>query len=353
MNVKSEYFDSMPDGTPVDLYTISNGNGLKIKVIPYGCRLVQIWTKDRKGQFADILWGYDNLKGYLTPRDSQGAVIGRHANRICNAEMTIDSMHYQLTPNAGKDQLHGGVGTGAGFQEKLWNLDSAGKNTLTFSLFSRDGEGGFPGNMNVKVTYEVTEDDSLIIHYYAVSDQKTVINLTSHGFFNLRGYDYPDIRTHSLWLDADRFTISDDRGIPTGEIASVKGTSLDFTGIRPITGGFNKTGLSNADNFTGYDENMVIKGKGYHKAARLHESISGRNMEVWTDQPGIQLYTASHIPSGKTGKNGKTMFPFGAVCLETQHFPDAVHHPNFPCVLLNAGQEFISVTSYHFYPETE
>lgn len=346
MAIQTEAFGVTHDGTSVACYTLRSPDGFGIRVIPYGCRLVSLFAPDRDGHMDDILWGYDDIRGYLTPRDSQGAVIGRYAGLIAGAQLTVDQKLYPLTKNAGKHQLHGGTGSGSCFSEKVWKVEAVGDDdgapSMVLSLFSPDGEGGFPGNLRVKTTYTV-KDHSLRIDFEAVCDQNTVLNLTSHGFFNLAGYSGPSVNDQWLLVHADAWTPTDEEGIPTGEIRSVKNTAMDFSCLRRIGQYANQMP-------EGYNCNFALANPelGTRDAAILYDTSTGREMRVQTDLPGLQVYTAGRIPKGKTGKSGLPMLPQHAICLEAQHFPDSVHHPNFPSTVLKANQLYAWNIQYRF-----
>ena len=337
-------FGNMPDGTQINRYHLWDDSGFSFDVIPYGCRMLSICVPDRNGKAEDILWGYDSLEAYRTPRDSQGAIIGRNAGRIANAEMELDGVHYALVANSGKHQLHGGTGTGACFSEKLWSVKHLENHSpsITFSLLSRDGEGGFPGNLSIEVRYSLVDHHSIQIDTTAFSDKKTILNTTSHGFFNLNGYDGGSICDQMLLIHADAWTVAVD-DLPTGEIAGVAGTSLDFNQMKYIR-------WSEEEMPEGYNHNYVLRrnSQGLEEAAVLYDPASGRSMRVVTDQPGLQVYSAGRIPSGKIGKQGKPMLPQHAICLEAQHFPDSVHHSHFPSILLDAGEKKQTTTIYEF-----
>lgn len=346
MGLEKKPFGTMPDGQAVMLYSLKSA-GLEVDVIPYGCRIVRLFAKDKNGKAADVIWGYDSLEGYLVPRDSQGTVVGRYANRIGGAEMRIDDVRYKLAVNEGRNCLHGGVGTGSGFAETLWGVKETRDGpepSITFTLHSPDGTGGFPGNLNTQVTYTVTAD-SLRIDYCAVSDKKTALSLTNHSYFNLAGYDSDSVHGHILTIHASSATSLDEAGIPTGEIVPLRGTSYDFSKPKEIGRDIARPG--------GYNLNYVLKNNGQlQEVADLYEPLSGRVMKTFTDMPGLQLYTADGIAQGKVGKSNTKMVPQGAVCLETQQFPDAVHHDNFPSPWLEADKEFHSTTVYQFSAET-
>ena len=344
MSITSRPFGCMTDGRTVKQYALENANGMRAQIIPYGARITGLWTKDRSGRLDDVVLGYDTLEEYLRPRDSQGAIIGRYAGPIRDAQLKIGEQTYALWPNAGAHQMHGGTGLGACFSEKLWTVETetdGDEPAITLGLLSPDGDGGFPGDLNVRVTYTLRADDALRIEYEAVSSRDTALNLTSHAYFNLSGG--PSIHGHELWVNAKRYTVQTDEDIPTGENAPVNGTAMDFTVRKPI-------GRDIAALPMGYDHNWALD-KTDGPCAQLYDPLSGRLMEVYTDQPGLQVYTAGYLPEGKPGKRGSVMHPQCAVCLETQHWPDAVHHPHFPSTLLKAGETFRSTTSYAFRTE--
>lgn len=345
MSISVREFGIMPDGQRIECYTLENGHGLKAEIITYGVRITGLWVPDRDGSTDDVVWGYDTLQEYLTPRDSQGAVIGRYAGRISDACFELDGNSYQLVRNAGKNTLHGGTGTGACFSEKVWTVQeySGGDEpSLVLSLLSPDGDGGFPGNLTVRVKYTLTDNNSVRIGYSTQCDRKTVQNVTSHCFFNLNGFLSRSIREQHLQIAAERYTVVHEEDVVSGEIAPVMGTPLDFTAEKPLGDGI--------DAFpNGYNHNYVLDGhREEEPVACLFDPQSGREMFVYTDQPGLQVYTAGGVKPGKKGKRGSEMYPLGAVCLETQHFPDSVHHPGFPSTVLNKDEVYRSVTEYRF-----
>lgn len=346
MGISVAEFGSTVNGTPVRRYTLNNGSGLSVCVITYGARITELWAPGRDGHPEDIVWGYDTIGEYCAPRDSQGAIIGRYAGRIRGASMSLDGKTYPLADNAGGNTLHGGTGTGACFSEKVWEVQDVRENgtqSLTLRLLSHDGEGGFPGNLDVRVTYSVTKDNRLEIRYAAETDQTTAINLTSHCFFNLNGCHGDSIHSQLLSVEADAYTETTEDDVLSGRILPVEGTPLDFRRERPLGEGI--------DAFErGYNHNFVLRGGGrsFEQAACLYDPASGREMIVMTDQPGLQVYTAGGVKKGKKGKKGSVMYPFGSVCLETQHYPDSVHYPRFPSTVLYPGEDYESRTVYAF-----
>ncbi len=347
MSIEKKLFGTMKDGTSVDIYTLQNTSGMKAEIIPYGCRIVRLWAPDKNGKFADMILGHDDLASYCVIGDCHGAAIGRYANRIAGAQMEINGINYKLAPSEGANQLHGGR---EGFHYKLWNVKETADSdapSITFEYVSKDGEEGFPGNLTAKVTYTITDDNALLIDYYAVTDKETAVNLTNHSYFNIGGDPCKDVLSQVLQINADSYTAANDELIPTGEFTSVAGTPFDFT--EPKTIGQD---IAADDRLlkicNGYDHNFVLNGTGMKKAAELFDEPSGRVMEVFTDLPGIQLYTANSFGADAKTKGGVKMEPHHAVCLETQFFPDSVHHPEFPFSFLKPNEEFESTTIYKF-----
>lgn len=344
MNARQESYGQMPDGTPVELYTLVNANGLKAKIINYGAILVSLEVPDRNGKLADVVLGYNSLDDYLKRGGLFGAVVGRYANRIGGAKFTLNGVEYQLALNNRPNHIHGGK---KGFDKVIWRLEDlrgdGSEAAVKLSYVSQDGEEGYPGNLACSVTYTLTKDNELKINYEAETDKATVVNLTNHSYFNLAGHGAGDVLDHVLTLNADKYTVFNDALIPTGEIRSVKGTPLDFTTPTRI-------GARIAEMGAGYDQNYVLNGGGGSPAlcARVQEPTSGRVMEVYTTEPGVQLYTGNWLNSSVTGKGGKVYGKHGGFCLETQHYPDSPNKPNFPSVVLNPGQKFASVTVFKF-----
>jgi aldose 1-epimerase len=339
---KSE-FGTMPDGTAVEIYALTNANGLVCKIITYGAAITELDVPDRAGRLGDVALGFDNLPQYLKYSWCFGAVCGRVANRISNGRFTIDGKTYRLPANEGPNTLHGGI---VGFNKIVWKaeaLDTLEGPSVALRHMSPDGNEGFPGKLNVKVTYTLTNGNALRIDYEATTDKATPVNLTNHCFFNLAGTG--DVLGHVLQLNAKRYTPTSPELIPTGEIADVAGGPLDFTQPKPI--GRDIKVLPGGRQ--GYDYNFVIDGagRGLVLAARVHEPLSGRAMEVLTDQPAVQLFTSSSF-DGIVGKHGWAYPPYAALCLETQHFPDSINQPSFPTTLLRPGETLRSTTIYRF-----
>jgi aldose 1-epimerase len=339
--VQKTSFGALPDGTAVDLYTLANANGLSAKVTTYGAIITELHVPDGKGEFCDIVLGYDNLEQYLRKHPFFGATVGRVANRIAKGRFTLVGKTYALATNNGPNHLHGGL---KGFDKKVWQAEPQTGAAVKFSYTSPDGEEGYPGTLAVAVTMTLTDANELRLDYTATTDKPTPVNLTNHSYFNLAGEG--SALEHEMMLAADYYTPSDSTLIPTGEIKLVKDTPMDFTAPRPIGSRFAQ--LQNKP--VGYDYNYVLNsgGKGLALAARVSEPRSGRVMEVHTTQPGIQFYSANFLDGTLTGKRGVVYQQHSAFCLETQHFPDAVNQPQFPSVILRPGQTYRQTTVHKF-----
>lgn len=332
-------------------YTLANQNGMLVTVNNVGCAIQSILVRDRDGVMADVVMGYDDAETYVTNRKYYfGCILGRCASRIKDGDLIIDGRHYQLTQNAGTDHLHGGF---FGFDRAIFTpeiLGQDGGEALRLSYTSPDGEEGYPGIFTAKVTYQLDDQNSLIINYEGTSTADTVVNLSNHSFFNLKGHGTGTVLNHKLQIYAGSFTVVDRYGIPTGEIRSVKDTPLNFNEMIPIgkriDSSYEQMILGN-----GYNHNYVIDGygRGCVKAAELYEPESGRVMEVLTTMPGLQLFTAYRLDGMGTYKDGATYCYRGAVCLETQYHPDACHHPEFPSPVLRAGERYSHQTVYRFF----
>jgi aldose 1-epimerase len=345
MAITREAFGSLPDGTPVDIYTLKNKSGLEARIMSYGAALVSLKLPDRAGALADVNLGFDSLEGYLGAHPYFGVIVGRYANRIAKARFAIDGVEYRLAANNNDNALHGGL---KGFDKVVWGAEpipTAAGSGLRLSYISKDGEEGFPGNLAVKVVYTLTEANELRIDYEARTDKKTPINLSNHAYWNLRGEGNGDIRGHVLQLEADRITAVDSpvNLIPTGEIVPVAGTPFDFTSPRAI-------GERIARVEGGYDHNFILRSGGgaLALAARVEEPESGRILEIWTDQPAIQFYTGNFLDGSVIGKGGKAYRKHYGFCLETQHFPDSPNHPDFPSTIVEPGQVYRTTTVHRF-----
>ncbi|MGO9271729.1 MAG: aldose epimerase family protein [Terriglobia bacterium] len=346
--IKRSTFGKMSDGQTIDLYTLTNKNGVQVGIINYGGRVVSIRVPDRQGQMADVVLGFDNGDGYLGANPYFGAIVGRYANRIAKGRFTLDGVEYKLAQNDGPNSLHGGV---KGFDKVVWKAVELAKqnSALELTYVSKDGEEGYPGNLSVKVTYTLSDDNELWIDYRATTDKDTVLNLSNHSYFNLAGEGNGDILQHQLMIAASRFTPVDATLIPTGELRNVEGTPFDFR--QPTAIGAR---IDNDDEQLklgrGYDHNFVLdrKGTGLTLAARVVEPKSGRVLEVKTDQPGIQFYTGNFLDGTVHGKGGKVYGHRFAFCLETQHFPDSPNHPGFPSTELKPGENYHRITVFRF-----
>jgi len=350
--VRKESFGKTGDGRPVDLYTLTNSKGMEVRAMTYGGIIVSIRVPDKSGKIQDVVLGYDTVEGYLANPAYFGAIVGRYANRIANATFTLDGVKYTLAKNDGQNSLHGGK---VGFNKELWEgkqFESAKGVGVEFSLLSKDGEEGYPGNLKVKVRYTLTDDNQLMLDYEATTDKATPLNLSQHSYFNLAGEGSGDILQHHLMLNADRFTPVDKTLIPTGELRAVQGTPLDFTkpaaiGAR-IDEDYEQLVIGH-----GYDHNFVINRKddSLTLAARVHEPTSGRVLEVYTTEPGVQFYSGNFLDGTITGKQGHVYKRRNGFCLETQHFPDSPNHPDFPSTILKPGTTFHSQTIFKFSTE--
>ncbi|HET7392553.1 MAG TPA: aldose epimerase family protein [Candidatus Binatia bacterium] len=346
-SIAQQVFGQMPNGRNVELYTLANEHGVEAKIMNYGGTLVSLRAPDRNGVQADVVLGFDDFAPYLSPHPYFGALIGRYANRIAGASLTIHGKIYRLSANEGRNHLHGGR---IGFDKILWDAESgesAEGPQLILSHFSRAGEEGYPGNLTVKVTYTLTAQNELRLDYSASTDQPTVINLTHHSYFNLAGAG--TIHDHLLRLVAERYLPVDPELIPLGEQRSVRGTPFDFTVPRSIGSGLsaNEEQLQLAG---GYDHCWVLtqQSRACALAAELYEPMSGRVLTVFTTQPGIQVYSGNFLDGGIQGKQGQRYERHSGLCLETQHFPDSPNQPTFPITVLRPGENYRERTIYRF-----
>ena len=340
-----ESFGRTPDGADVSLYTLRNGRGITVRITDYGGIITAIETPDRRGAAGDIVLGFDTLDGYLKGHPYFGALVGRVANRIAKGRFTLDGRTYTLATNNGSNHLHGGV---KGFDKVVWRADPSADATaavLRLSYTSADGEEGYPGTLDVVVTYTLTRNNELRIDYSATTDKTTPVNLTNHTYWNLatRG----DVLGHTMTIAADKYTPVDETLIPTGELASVASTPFDFRMPKPI--GRDIARLPSRPR--GYDHNFVLNGSGLRLAARVQEPMTGRILEVLTDQPGVQFYTGNFLDGSIVGKRGIAYSQHAGFCLETQHFPDAVNRPEFPSVFVRPGVPYRTTTVFRFAAE--
>ncbi|HOX02432.1 MAG TPA: aldose epimerase family protein [Candidatus Paceibacterota bacterium] len=342
--LETREFGRMPDGTSVPLFTLRNARGMIARVTSFGAILTELQVPDRNGQLANVILGADSLAAYLQGHPAAAAVIGRFANRIAGARFVIDGTEYRLAANSGPNHIHGGV---KGFAKVLWQAEplppAQGSVAVRFTYLSRDGEEGYPGNLTATVTYTLTDDNELRLDYTARTDKPTPVNLTNHVYFNLAGAG--DILDHELWLAADRYTPANDQLIPTGQIAPVQNTPLDFTRPTPI--GQRIEQLKPRPG--GYDHNFVLASHppAPELFARLRDPKSGRILEASTTEPGVQLYTANHL-NMNAGTAGARYPRHGGVCLETQHYPNSINQPEFPSPIVRPGQLRQSTTVFRF-----
>ena len=345
-----EDFGKLADGTKAKLYTLSNSNGIIMKVTNYGGIVVSLEVPDKNGKADDIVLGYDRVEDYVKASPYFGAIIGRYGNRIGKGKFSLDGKIYSLAVNNGENHLHGGL---KGFDKVIWDtqkIDSLKGQALKMHYVSKDGEEGYPGRLDVTVTYTLTEDNELVIDYLATTDKATVCNLTQHSYFNLKGQGSGDILDHVLTLNADNFTPIDSGLIPTGEITTVKDTPMDFTSPASIGERINQD-TEQLKFGKGYDHNWVLNKASQDKlslAAAVYEPKSGRQMEVWTTEPGIQFYAGNFLDGSNTGKGGKVYNYRNGFCLETQHYPDSPNEENFPSTVLRPGEIYKTQTIYKF-----
>ncbi len=378
IQIGKQRWGSLDSGEQIDLYTIRNSHGMETAITNYGGRVVSLKVRDRQGKFADVVLGFDDLAGYVGKNPYFGAIVGRYANRIAGARFQLNGSTYMLARNSGSNALHGGL---RGFDKVAWSAREAATGTgpareaatgtgpareaatgtgpareaptgngpaLELHYFSKDGEEGYPGNLDVVVRYAMTEEDELKIDYEATTDKDTVLNLTNHSYFDLAGAGSGNIAGHVITIFSDQFTPVNANLIPTGEVRDVEGTPFDFRAPEAIRSRIDEK-HEQLQYGEGYDHNFVLKGDdgGVSAAARVVEPNSGRVLEVSTTEPGMQFYTGNHLGM-ILGKAGKAYGQRSAFCLETQHFPDSPNHPNFPSTELKAGQRYRSTTIFRF-----
>lgn len=348
--IQKQDFGKAAEGIAVDLYTLTNSSGMEVKITNYGGIVTSMRVPDRNGKLDDVVLGYINLEGYQKASPYFGSLVGRYGNRIAKGQFSLDGHLYTLAKNNGENHLHGGL---KGFDKVVWKAQEiAGKEGvgLELSYLSKDGEEGYPGNLTVTVVYTLTNNNELKISYSATTDKKTVVNLTNHSYFNLAGAGSGDILGHEMVLNAESFTPVDQGLIPTGELRSVKGTPMDFR--KPMRIGARIDQKDEQLLFGGgYDHNWVLnreKGSQRTRAARVNEPTTGRIMEVYTTEPGVQFYTGNFLDGTITGKGGKVYRKRYGFCLETQHFPDSPNKPDFPPVILKPGEKYTTSTIYKF-----
>jgi aldose 1-epimerase len=347
--LEKQPFGKTADGQEVDLYKLTNKNGVEASIMNYGGVVVSLKAPDRSGKLDDVVLGFDTLDGYLKPNPYFGALIGRYGNRIAKGKFKLDGVEYTLAKNNGENALHGGL---KGFDKVVWkarDVSTSEAPALELTYLSKDGEEGYPGNLSVTVVYSLNDKNELKIDYSATTDKDTVVNLTNHSYFNLAGQGEGDILGHLLMLNADKFTPIDAGLIPTGELRSVAGTPFDFRQPTAIGARINQKDEQLVRG-KGYDHNFVLNGTAgtMRLAARVLEPKSGRVLEVETVEPGIQFYSGNFLDGTITGKGGKVYQQRYGFCLETQHFPDSPNKPSFPSTVLKPGERYHTTTIYRF-----
>lgn len=336
-------FGMTSKGEEARLFTIQNDKGMEIKVSDYGATLVQVRVPDKEGRLLDVVLGYDDVQGYEAGNAFFGATIGRVANRIGNGEFRLGGRTYELTRNDGQNTLHGGRDF---YNKRIWKTGETQEDHVEFLMDSPSGDQGFPGNVKISVTYTLTKDNEVKIHYRAVPDADTLMNLTNHSYFNLSGHASGTMLDQEVMLYADAYARADSQSIPTGEIVPVSGTPMDFRQLKPV-GAEIEEAYEALEFGKGYDHNWVLNGNGYRKAAFMRSKESGIAMEVYTDLPGMQFYTANFVDHEK-GKAGAVYNMRQAACFETQYFPDAVHKDHFEGPEVKAGEVYETTTAYRF-----
>jgi aldose 1-epimerase len=336
-------YGRMPDGKAVDVFTLTNRNGVQVRAITYGGIITSIRVPDRSGAFGDVVLGFDELASYLKGHPFFGAIVGRYGNRIAKGQFTLDGRTYKLATNNGANHLHGG---NVGFDKVVWAAQPSAEGIgVVFTHTSPDGDEGYPGTLAVRVTYTLTDKNELTVDYRAATDKPTPVNLTQHSYFNLAGSG--DILSHELTIQADRYTPVDSTLIPTGELASVDGTPFDFRTPTAIGARIDQP-HPQLKFGQGYDHNFVLNGSGMRPVVRVTEPKSGRTLAVATTEPGLQFYTANYLDGTLTGKGGQVYNRRAAFCLETQHYPDSPNKPAFPSTIVKPGQEYSSRTVFTF-----
>lgn len=339
----TESFGSTSAGLETTLYTLENQNGMRISVADYGATLVNVLVPDQEGRLTDVVLGYDNVSGYEAGDKFFGAIVGRVANRIGGASFKLNGKTYKLAANDNGNNLHSGMDF---YSKRMWTVLEYGKDHIVLSLDSPDGDQGYPGKVTIRVSYTLTDDNEIKIHYHAVPEEDTLINMTNHSYFNLSGQDTGTVLNQEVWINADAYTEADAESIPTGEIVSVEGTPMDFRQKKTL--GKDVDADYQALRFGGgYDHNWVLNGSGSRKAAEMSSADTGITMEVYTDLPGMQMYCGNFL-EGDRGKGGASYEKRSAVCFETQYFPDAVHKDHFAGPVVKAGQVYDTETVYKF-----
>lgn len=346
MAVTSKPFGETAEGS-VECWSVDNGCGLKAEILTYGGIIKNLYVKDKNGEYVDVVLGRDTVEEYLTNDGYYGAAIGRHANRIAKGEFELNGEKYHVGANEGENSLHGGA---VGFDKKIWTaapIENAEGSGVVLTLVSEDMEEGFPGKLEVNMTYMLTKENSLKITYRAVSDKDTVVNLTNHSYFNLAGHASGDVHDQILQINSSFYTPNDSECMPTGEVLSVMGTPFDFRAPKPI-GQDIDADFEQISMFGGYDHNFAIDGRGFRLAATASCPTTGITMQVFTNKPAMQLYTGNGIDTERVCKDGAKYPVHGAFCLETQFFPNAMSFSHYPSPILAAGVQYKYITEYKF-----
>lgn len=345
--LQSKDFQKNINGKAIDLFTLKNKQGTVCQITNYGGKVASLWLPDKEGNYADVVLGYSNIEGFLTAKEKYfGALIGRHGNRIANGKFELDGTEYTLAQNNGANHLHGG---NQGYDAVIWNAKQIDNQTLELTYLSKDMEEGYPGNLDIKVQYQLTNDNELKVEYWATTDKPTVVNLTHHSFFNLKGAGEGTINDHLLQINAKTYTPVDEGLIPTGEFENVENTPFDFTKLTAI-GERVASEHEQLKRGNGYDHNFVLTPRDTTilHAATVVEPNSGRKMDVFTNEPGLQFYGGNFLDGTIQGKKDKNYARRGAFCLESQHFPDSPNQPNFPSTTLRPEEEYYSICIYQF-----
>ena len=338
-------FGKNTKGEAATLYTFENKNGMVMEVSDFGATLYSLLVPDKEGNLCDVVLGYDDPIGYEGPSGTFfGATVGRNANRICKGKFTLNGKEYQLDINNASNNLHSGLDF---YSFRIWNVKETTENSITFSLHSPDGDQGYPGALDIDVTYTLKDDNSIQIDYYGVPEEDTIVNLTNHSYFNLNGHASGPITKHLIWVDADAFTRADEESIPTGEITPVEGTPMDFR-VKKEVGRDIDADYEAVIFGKGYDHNWCLNNNGkFAKVAELNADISGITLEVYTDLPGVQIYTGNFLAE-EPGKQGVVYKHRQGICFETQYYPDAINHDNFEGPVCKAGEVYKTTTVYKF-----
>ncbi|GAB6011221.1 aldose epimerase family protein [Viscerimonas tarda] len=339
-------FDAKVDGKQVQLFVLTNKSGAEITVTNYGAKIVSLLAADKKGNWVDVVLGHDSIAEYLKSEEPYfGAVCGRTGNRIAKGKFTLEGKEYSLAVNNGPNNLHGGL---KGFNAVVWDAKQTDGQTLELTYFSKDGEEGFPGNLSVKITYKLTDDNALEIAYEATTDKTTIINLTNHSYFNLSGAGDPYIGDHLVKIYSDEYLPTDDTAIPYGKPAKLAGTPMDFSDETAIGARINEP-FEQLIFGKGYDHTYILNKKAGDLAVVCYSPKTGIVMETYTTEPGVQMYTGNWMTGNFVAKNGQRYPERSAVCFETQHYPDSINKPEYPTVILKPSEKFESKTSYKFY----